>query len=108
MLMAAGGRISMDGRGRWMDNVFIERLRALAMILRACSGHGDRGGMPPDVSSSSRPMSLRSSFERSFDVVDQADRNAYPMQQKDQADADPSSERASRDIDESSHPTRHP
>ena len=21
-----GGRISMDGRGRWMDNVFIERL----------------------------------------------------------------------------------
>ena len=26
MLMAAGVRISMDGRGRWMDNVFIERL----------------------------------------------------------------------------------
>jgi putative transposase len=26
MLMAAGIRISMDGRGRWMDNVFIERL----------------------------------------------------------------------------------
>jgi putative transposase len=25
-LMAAGIRISMDGRGRWMDNVFIERL----------------------------------------------------------------------------------
>jgi len=25
-LMAAGVRISMDGRGRWMDNVFIERL----------------------------------------------------------------------------------
>ena len=25
-LMAAGMRISMDGRGRWMDNVFIERL----------------------------------------------------------------------------------
>ena len=24
--MAAGIRISMDGRGRWMDNVFIERL----------------------------------------------------------------------------------
>jgi putative transposase len=24
MLMAAGVRISMDGRGRWMDNVFIE------------------------------------------------------------------------------------
>jgi len=23
--MAAGIRISMDGRGRWMDNVFIER-----------------------------------------------------------------------------------
>ena len=26
MLVAAGIRISMDGRGRWMDNVFIERL----------------------------------------------------------------------------------
>jgi putative transposase len=25
-LMAAGVKISMDGRGRWMDNVFIERL----------------------------------------------------------------------------------
>jgi putative transposase len=26
MLIASGVRISMDGRGRWMDNVFIERL----------------------------------------------------------------------------------
>ena len=26
VLHAAGVRISMDGRGRWMDNVFIERL----------------------------------------------------------------------------------
>jgi putative transposase len=26
VLTDAGGRISMDGRGRWMDNVFIERL----------------------------------------------------------------------------------
>ena len=26
LLMTAGVRISMDGRGRWMDNVFIERL----------------------------------------------------------------------------------
>ncbi len=26
VLAAAGIRISMDGRGRWMDNVFIERL----------------------------------------------------------------------------------
>jgi putative transposase len=26
VLIAAGIRISMDGRGRWMDNVFIERL----------------------------------------------------------------------------------
>ena len=26
VLKAAGVRISMDGRGRWMDNVFIERL----------------------------------------------------------------------------------
>lgn len=27
VLIEAGVRISMDGRGRWMDNVFIERLR---------------------------------------------------------------------------------
>ena len=26
MLVGAGIRISMDGRGRWIDNVFIERL----------------------------------------------------------------------------------
>jgi putative transposase len=26
VLRAAGVRVSMDGRGRWMDNVFIERL----------------------------------------------------------------------------------
>ena len=26
LLTAAGIRVSMDGRGRWMDNVFIERL----------------------------------------------------------------------------------
>jgi putative transposase len=26
VLAAAGVRISMDGRGRWMDNVFVERL----------------------------------------------------------------------------------
>ena len=26
VLLAAGVRISMDGRGRWMNNVFIERL----------------------------------------------------------------------------------
>ena len=26
VLTSAGVRISMDGRGRWMDNVFIERL----------------------------------------------------------------------------------
>ena len=26
VLLAAGARVSMDGRGRWMDNVFIERL----------------------------------------------------------------------------------
>ena len=27
LLQAAGVRVSMHGRGRWMDNVFIERLR---------------------------------------------------------------------------------
>ncbi len=32
MLAAAGVRISMDGRGRWVDNVFIERLVAQPQI----------------------------------------------------------------------------
>ena len=33
ILTDAGIRVSMDGRGRWMDNVFIERLwRSLRMI----------------------------------------------------------------------------
>ena len=31
-LMAAGVKVSMDGRGRWMDNVFIERLWPFAQI----------------------------------------------------------------------------
>jgi len=26
VLIGAGIQVSMDGRGRWMDNVFIERL----------------------------------------------------------------------------------
>ena len=49
MLAAAGIRISMDGRGRWIDNVFIERLwrslntrisisRATPMAARPMSG----------------------------------------------------------------------
>ena len=36
LLTAADVRISMDGRGRWMDNIFIERL-ALAQIRRGLS-----------------------------------------------------------------------
>jgi putative transposase len=44
-LQAAGIRVSMDGRGRWMDNVFIERLwRSLkyeCVYLQAFSGGTD-------------------------------------------------------------------
>ena len=75
MLTDAGVRISMDGRGRWMDNVFIERLwRSLkyecvylhafetgselrAGLLRwigYCNGrrpHSSLGGLTPDEAS---------------------------------------------------------
>ncbi len=49
VLQAAGVRISMDGRGRWMDNVFIERLwRSLkyeCVYLHAFeTGTGTAGG----------------------------------------------------------------
>jgi putative transposase len=41
-LMAAGVRVSMDGRGRWMDNVFIERLwRSLKYEDIYLKGYGD-------------------------------------------------------------------
>jgi putative transposase len=50
MLRDAGVRISMDGRGRWMDNVFIERLwRSLkyeCVFLNAFETGGEaRGGI---------------------------------------------------------------
>jgi putative transposase len=44
VLMAAGISISMDGRGRWMDNVFIERLwRSLKHEEVYLKGHADGG-----------------------------------------------------------------
>src|SRR6516165_5815044 len=43
-LAAAGVRISMDGRGRWMDNVFIERLwRSLKYEDIYLKGYADGG-----------------------------------------------------------------
>ena len=50
ILQRAGVRISMDGRGRWMDNVFIERLwRSLkyeCVYLHACeTGSEVRAGL---------------------------------------------------------------
>jgi putative transposase len=42
VLIGAGVRISMDGRGRWMDNVFIERLwRSLKYEDIYLKGYGD-------------------------------------------------------------------
>src|SRR6201984_3445318 len=42
VLETAGVRISMDGRGRWMDNVFIERLwRSLKHEDIYLKGYGD-------------------------------------------------------------------
>jgi putative transposase len=44
VLMGAGVRISMDGRGRWMDNVFIERLwRSLKHEDIYLKGYADGG-----------------------------------------------------------------
>jgi putative transposase len=44
VLAAAGVRISMDGRGRWMDNVFIERLwRSLKHEDVYLKGYADGG-----------------------------------------------------------------
>jgi putative transposase len=44
MLTAAGIRISMDGRGRWIDNVFIERLwRSLKYEDIYLKGYADGG-----------------------------------------------------------------
>ena len=41
-LLAAGVRISMDGRGRWMDNVFVERLwRSLKHEDNYLKGYAD-------------------------------------------------------------------
>jgi putative transposase len=43
VLAAAGVRISMDGRGRWMDNVFIERLwRSIKYEDIYLKGYADR------------------------------------------------------------------
>ena len=38
VLTEAGVRISMDGRGRWMDNVFIERLGTIRDFVRGAIG----------------------------------------------------------------------
>ena len=43
-LLQAGVRISMDGRGRWMDNVFIERIwRSLKYEDIYLKGYADGG-----------------------------------------------------------------
>ena len=50
-LTAAGIRISMDGRGRWMDNVFIERLwRSLKHEDVYLQGYADGHEAKPGIS----------------------------------------------------------
>ena len=49
-LVAAGVRISMDGRGRWMDNVFIERLwRSLKYEDVYLKGYADGRDAKPGI-----------------------------------------------------------
>jgi putative transposase len=51
-LAAAGVRISMDGRGRWMDNVFIERLwRSLKHEDIYLKGYADGREAKPGIAS---------------------------------------------------------
>ena len=51
-LAAAGVRISMDGRGRWMDNVFIERLwRSLKYEDIYLKGYADGGEAKAGIAS---------------------------------------------------------
>jgi putative transposase len=50
-LLEAGVRISMDGRGRWMDNVFIERLwRSLKYEDVYLKGYADGGEAKAGIS----------------------------------------------------------
>ncbi len=52
MLAAAGVRISMDGRGRWMNNVFIERLwRSLKHKDIYLKGYADGREAKPGIAS---------------------------------------------------------
>jgi len=49
-ITALGMAVSMDGKGRWMDNVFIERLTAQRQIrgdLPAGACHGAGAGRGP-------------------------------------------------------------
>ena len=48
VLKEAGVKISMDGKGRWMDNVFIERLGGFQVRVcvsqRVCDGQRGKKG----------------------------------------------------------------
>ena len=49
LLQQAGVRISMDGRGRWMDNVFIERLWRSLKYEGSVRVGGGKSGFSRDV-----------------------------------------------------------
>ncbi len=64
-LKAAGIRISMDGKGRWLDNVFVERLWRECVYLHAWTGavKPGTGSVPgwPSITSGAHmpPMMVR-------------------------------------------------
>ena len=72
-LAATGVRISMDGRGRWMDNVFIERLwRSLKHEDIYLKGYAD-GGKAKLRCSLPGAQDLQSSVQVAQQVIDCAD-----------------------------------
>jgi putative transposase len=100
-LIAAGVEISMDGRGRWMDNVFIERLwRSLKYEDVYLKGYADgreaRAGIgewigfyneqrPHQALGMRPPMAVwREGVTRAVDMMDNADALTTCPQQKKQ------------------------
>ena len=45
VLTEAGVKVSMDGKGRWMDNIFIERLWRMHLSLRVETGSEAQAGI---------------------------------------------------------------
>jgi transposase InsO family protein len=63
-LAAAGVKISMDGRGRWIDNVFIEHLWCSLKIRGHLSKHTPMVARPKPASPSGSPFTTSGRIKR--------------------------------------------